>query len=392
MDSAAESPPIALPVALQPRTGAVPGWILLVVTATTLVAIGLSWDISWHMTIGRDTFWTPAHIAIYLGGAGGGLACGWMAIRITYLAGPAERVGSVRIWGGYAPFGAWISIWGALAMLTSAPFDNWWHNAYGLDVKILSPPHVVLFLGVLALRFGAWLLVLREQNRNPTAGLAAWLFCYVGGLCIAAVSGLFLVESWPNRQHSSQYFLLSSIIFPLLLAMIAHASKLRWGTTIAAATYMLHVAGMLWILPLFPAEPKLGPIYNHVTHMVPPPFPQWVILPALAIDLLKARFAFGQSWRRDLAFAAMIALVFICLFLPAQWFFSRFCLTPAANNWFFAGDRNWGYNTMLTDYRFTFFMNEAGWSARSVASALTAATATAFIGLRFGHWMTKVKR
>ncbi len=28
-------------------------------------------------------------------------------------------------------------------MITSAPFDDWWHNAYGLDVKILSPPHVV---------------------------------------------------------------------------------------------------------------------------------------------------------------------------------------------------------------------------------------------------------
>ena len=24
-------------------------------------------------------------------------------------------------------------------MLTSAPFDDWWHNAYGLDVKITQP-------------------------------------------------------------------------------------------------------------------------------------------------------------------------------------------------------------------------------------------------------------
>ena len=29
-------------------------------------------------------------------------------------------------------------------MLTSAPFDNWWHDAYGLDVKIISPPHMFL--------------------------------------------------------------------------------------------------------------------------------------------------------------------------------------------------------------------------------------------------------
>ena len=47
----------------------------------------------------------------------------------------------VRFWGFRAPLGAWVAIWGAFAMLTSAPFDDWWHNAYGLDVKVLSPPH-----------------------------------------------------------------------------------------------------------------------------------------------------------------------------------------------------------------------------------------------------------
>ena len=29
-------------------------------------------------------------------------------------------------------------------MIVSAPFDNWWHNAYGLDVRIISHPHMVL--------------------------------------------------------------------------------------------------------------------------------------------------------------------------------------------------------------------------------------------------------
>ena len=26
----------------------------------------------------------------------------------------------------------------------------------------------------------------------------------------------------------------------------------------------------VWILPLFPAEPKLGPVYQRVTRLVPP--------------------------------------------------------------------------------------------------------------------------
>ena len=38
------------------------------VVAAACVMIGVYWDISWHMSIGRDSFWTPAHIAIQLGG------------------------------------------------------------------------------------------------------------------------------------------------------------------------------------------------------------------------------------------------------------------------------------------------------------------------------------
>src|SRR5213082_2227122 len=109
---------------------------LLVLGATSIV-VGILWDISWHRTIGRDTFWTPAHMAIYLGGLLGGLTCGWLVIRTTFFATPQEQGGAVRLWGFRGPLGAWITIWGAIAMITSAPFDNWWHNAYGIDVKIL---------------------------------------------------------------------------------------------------------------------------------------------------------------------------------------------------------------------------------------------------------------
>ncbi len=56
--------------------------------------------------------------------------------------------------GFRAPLGAFIAAWGGIAMLTSAPFDNWWHNAYGLDVKIVSLPHTLLILGIRAVGVG----------------------------------------------------------------------------------------------------------------------------------------------------------------------------------------------------------------------------------------------
>ena len=53
---------------------AAPWSIYAVLFASTSVILGVMWDISWHRTIGRDTFWTPAHLGIYLGGVLAGLA------------------------------------------------------------------------------------------------------------------------------------------------------------------------------------------------------------------------------------------------------------------------------------------------------------------------------
>src|SRR5882762_6425430 len=153
------------PIEIKPvGTARVSGHAWALLAGGTSIAIGILWDISWHRTIGRDTFWTPAHMAIYFGGLLGGLTCGWLVIRTTFFATPAEQKGAVRLWGFRGPLGAWLTIWGALAMVVSAPFDNWWHDAYGVDVKIISPPHAVLALGMWAVVLGALMLLLREQN------------------------------------------------------------------------------------------------------------------------------------------------------------------------------------------------------------------------------------
>ncbi len=46
----------------------IPWYIWCSALAVTSAMVGVHWDISWHRSIGRDTFWTPAHIAIYLCG------------------------------------------------------------------------------------------------------------------------------------------------------------------------------------------------------------------------------------------------------------------------------------------------------------------------------------
>ena len=99
--------------------------------------------------------------------------------------GETDRGTAVRFWGFRAPFGAWVCIWGAFAMVTSAPFDDWWHNAYGLDVKIISPPHMLLAAGIAAIQCGAMLMALAWQNRAagdaPASGAA--VLCSAPACC-----------------------------------------------------------------------------------------------------------------------------------------------------------------------------------------------------------------
>src|SRR5438876_670269 len=77
----------------------------IVMLAATAIVIGILWDISWHRTIGRDTFWTPAHIAIQLGGLLAGFTAGLLVLRTTFFGTAEEKSGAVKLWGFHAPFG-----------------------------------------------------------------------------------------------------------------------------------------------------------------------------------------------------------------------------------------------------------------------------------------------
>src|SRR5581483_4692583 len=206
-------------------SAAAPWSIYAVLFAYTSVILGVIWDISWHRSIGRDTFWTPAHLAIYVGGLAAGLSCGVLALRTTFGAQPSARNEAVGFWGFRAPLGAWICIWGAFAMLTSAPFDDWWHNAYGLDVKILSPPHALLATGIGGIQCGAMLMALAWQNRaeGSTRRLAQLFLASAGLLLLMFYTlGSEHLQRWD--MHTSHFYQVAAGAFVFLLAATARAS------------------------------------------------------------------------------------------------------------------------------------------------------------------------
>src|SRR5687767_11397478 len=99
--------PVLAPLAIDPsdhsaavardRSATLPWLATSVIIAATAVVVGVVWDISWHMTIGRDTFWTPAHLAIYFGGLVGGAASGIVVLQTTFGRTTTWKESSVRL-------------------------------------------------------------------------------------------------------------------------------------------------------------------------------------------------------------------------------------------------------------------------------------------------------
>lgn len=385
-------------IAVQPRverTAALPWALGALLFGSTSIVVGLLWDISWHMSIGRDTFWTPAHMAIYLGGVLAGCSGGWLALSTTFRGTPEERGLAVRFWGFRAPLGAWVAVWGALAMLTSAPFDDWWHNAYGLDVKIISPPHSVLAAGIIAIPVGTMLLALACQNRAAEGrGRPLELaFLYSAGVILLMVVTLLMEYVYPNDQHAAFFYKITAAVLPLLLVAVARASRLRWAATLTAGFYMSIALAMVWILPLFPAQPMLAPINNPIDHMVPPMFPLLLIVPALAIDLVILLGRREGRKRSRWWLAPVLAAAFVAALLVTQWNFSAFQLSPASRNRLFAGDTQWSYSSTPGPYRYEFWdADEDPVTPHALGRAWLLATASSLVGLGWGSWMARVQR
>src|SRR6185436_13915129 len=117
MDAA--SPSISTLSQTQPATSVaarLPLAVYLAVAGLACLPIGLLWDISHHSSIGRDTFWTPAHIIIQLGGLVPAFLFAGIALKTTFRGTDAERNASVSLWGLRAPLGVWVTAWGCLAM------------------------------------------------------------------------------------------------------------------------------------------------------------------------------------------------------------------------------------------------------------------------------------
>jgi hypothetical protein len=380
------------PVGTAGRT--IPWYLWCSTLAVTSVTIGAHWDVSWHRSIGRDTFWTPAHMAIYLCGVLAGIACGYLIFSTTFSRDPEAGAEAVHVLGFRAPLGAFLAAWGGVTMITSAPFDNWWHNAYGLDTKIISPPHSVLVLGIFAVEIGSLFLIMAAMNRAANDarlfGRLQVMLLYLAGLMLVLTMFFRLEYTMGIFLHRASAYIAVSIGVPLYYSAVWKASRNRWASTWISAIYTVALIAVILILPLFPAQPKLGPVFQPVTHFVPPPFPVLLIVPAFLMDLLWMRF--GESNKLVVSLAS--GPLFVLGLVAAQWPFATFLMSKASRNRFFAtgyldyGTPSWSYSAM---HRFVdpqhglVLWTGLGW-------AMLYSSISVWLGLQLGDWMRKIQR
>jgi len=372
-----------------------PVYLYATVLSSLSIIIGLIWDISWHMSIGRDGLLSAPHLAIYLGGIVAGLFSGYRVLQLTLAGSVFERGKTVKFWGiFYGSLGNMFCIWGAIAMLTSAPFDDWWHNTYGLDVTILSPPHTVLLLGMVMIQFGAMTSVLAYQNLQVSSGAVnrsfSVLFALSSGFVLCMIYAMASEYLSRHDMHGVLFYQVASLLFPLFLIAFSTSSKSRWGATQASLVYSVFMMVISWILPLFPATPKLGPVLNPVTSFQPFDFPLLIIVPALAFDWITQRYSNLNIWIRTLFYA----VAFLVLMFVVQWPFGDLLMAShghwffGTSKWYFGSNPDWEFR-----YAYAPYMISTGMALiKGMGIALVIAILSARTGLAWGNWMKRIVR
>ncbi len=332
----ARAPGVATPTAPAAATGAGLGeWLLnaapiVANVAALLLLTGWHWDISWHRSIGRDTVFTPPHVLVYLALALSAAYDAGLILAFTF--GRARALPAITVFGFRGPSGAFVTLWGLLLQGAAIVFDLWWHEAYGLDLSVFSPPHYAIMIGTFPFALGHLLLLARvARDGTARAGGAAppRLRACVPLLAFAALCMATQLVGIDPVYGPAAYITHATILslclsVPATLALADALTGSRWAGSIVALVHAGFIILLMQVFQLMPATPRFGPVFHHLDRLLPPAFPAPVIVPALAIaialpsvarrfhrlglDVLIAGLAFTASlWIASAGQAALMA-------------------------------------------------------------------------------------
>lgn len=389
-DSVSAAPPLEsrLLSSVSERVAAIPWTLWAAFAGVVIFRIGTMVDVAWHKSVGRDEFWTPGHTTMGVGGWLFGIAAFCEIVAASRAGATLRREATAKILGLHGPVGAFLLVWANIAMFASSPFDDWWHKTYGLDLQFVTPPHLLLMTGWFTGQAGAliWLASMINRSTGISRQWLASMLVIVAAIHLMFMPTLGLVGR--VSMHTAACYFAVALAFPASLIATGRASRHKWGCTLVSAAYMGIIIAGIWLLPLFPAQPKIGPVYQQVTHLIPPQFPLLLIVPGFVADLLLQRLESRSSWFK----ALLIGPAFVLALIVVQWPFADFLMSPASRNWIFGTGYLPYYEPAVNPYQFRVLEKTTGAFMLTLAGALGVSVLTTRFGLAWGDWMRRLRR
>jgi hypothetical protein len=205
--------------------------------------IGGAWDIQWHVAIGRDSLFIPPHLVVMAAFVGGLLlALSLIAFETALAASGHEPPHSARLGWLRAPAAIFGIAFGYIAALLSAGLDEMWHEIFGIDATLWSPPHLSIMLSTMVVDFSL-ILGIAASARHLGHGIT-WKSPLLWGLVL---TGAYAFEA-VNFQMGEAFIVgfrhggvgLYGLFYPILLGAFLPLSMLT----------VIRLSSRFWIMLL----------------------------------------------------------------------------------------------------------------------------------------------
>ncbi len=214
---------------LRPLEGALPA--LLAGGGLAFSGVSAYWDIATHVDGGRERFLTPPHLGIYSGVTAALVVIGSAMLARRLADGVSVGAAVLHPFRGARP-GLAAAGTGLGVALAAAPIDNAWHEIYGIDVTIWSPPHLLAIFGVAVAALGLAMLVAPATAHHRPLLHHFLLSSFLGGLILTTAEFEF-----NGPQYRIAYHPLILAASTTLVLVAAAYGPARWSATRVATWF-----------------------------------------------------------------------------------------------------------------------------------------------------------
>ncbi len=263
-----------------------PGWAMAGALSGLLVlavaALGLYWDVAYHIDFGRDNqLMTPSHTMILLG-LGGMIYSA--VIAVIFATNDRTQVG-FGFAGMRIPWSALMLAVLGIGGVAAFPLDNLWHETYGIDVTLWSPTHLQLVAGGGLGPIAVLLMLLEGRSQASPRALGRIIEATTGGAVLVGLSTFQGEFDFGVPQFQALYLpVLFAVVMGFGLVLVRMALGRGGAITSVVAFLVLRISLALLV----------GGALNHTT----PRFPLYLV-GAVCVEVV----AYVLGTERTLRFA-----------------------------------------------------------------------------------------